>query len=179
MIQDVENPLSMFEKESGSDWTEDYETLLRNILFNASLMSEHHKEEHLKYDRRLKWYKLPIIIASGVNSIISVSLNQYIEQSYVSVINCLVSLTISIIGSIELFLMINKKADQEAVAYKEFYSLALKINNMLKLKREHRGEEPKIFLNCVISEYLTAFNEATINGLSTNDKLIDLQLTRT
>ena len=171
---DVENPINAF--ENLTEWADDYETLLRNILFNSSLMSEHHKEEHLKYDRRLKWYKLPIIIASGVNSIISVSLNQYIEQSYVSVMNCLISLGISIIGSIELFLQINKKSDEEAKSYKAFYNLSLKINSLLKLDKEHRIEEPKIFLNDVINEYQTIFNEAQINGLGVQDKLIDLNI---
>ena len=133
MDSDIENPINAF--SDNNIWSEDYEQLLRNILFNASLMSEHHKNEHLSYDRRLKWYKLPIIIASGVNSIISVSLNQYIDQSYVSVINCLMSLCISIIGSIELFLQIHVKVEQEAKAYKAFYNLTLKINSVLKLDR--------------------------------------------
>jgi len=175
---DIENPINAFDSSSDHNvWGDDIERILKDILFNSSLMSEHHKEEHLKYDRRLKWYKLPIIIASGINSIISVSLNQYIEQSYVSVINCLISLTISIIGSIELFLQINKKSDEEAKSYKEFYNLSLKINNLLKLEHEHRTEEPKIFLNDVINEYQTIFNESQINGLGLDDKLINLKLT--
>ena len=50
----------------------------------------------------------------------------------------------------------------------------MKINNLLKLNKEHRTEEPKIFLNDVINEYQTIFNEAIVNGLGKYDKLIEL-----
>jgi hypothetical protein len=174
-MSDVENPINAFENTSSlNEWSDDFEILLKNILFNSSLMSEHHKNEHLRYNRRLKWYKLPVIILSGINSVLSVSLNQYINQDIVSVINCFISLSISTIASIELYLQINKKSDEEAKSYKEFYNLSLKINNMLKLDKEHRTEEPKIFLNDVINQYETYFNESNVNGLGIKDKLIDL-----
>jgi hypothetical protein len=92
------------ELEENYGWSRDYESILNAILSNSSLMSDHHRSSHIKLDRRLKYYKLPIIILSGINSIFSIGLSNYIPQETVSVINCLISLIISIIGSIELYL---------------------------------------------------------------------------
>ena len=58
------------EPENDFGWSNDYESLLNSILTNSSLMSDHHRTGHLNLDRRLKYYKLPIIILSGINSII-------------------------------------------------------------------------------------------------------------
>ena len=133
-------------------WSDDFEEILHSILSNSSLMSDHHRTGHLNLDRRLKYYKLPIIILSGINSIFSIGLSNYMKQNSVSVINCLISLVISIIGSIELYLQINKNSDLEMKAYKDFYNLALRINTVLKLDKEHRQEDPKIFVQKVISD---------------------------
>ena len=155
-------------------WSSDYENILNAILSNASLMSNHHRSSHLKFDRRLKYYKLPVIILSGINSIFSIGLSHYMEQNTVSVINCLISLIISIIGSIELYLQINKNSDLEAKAYKEFYNLALRINTVLKMSPEHRQDDPKIFVNDMITQYENLFNESRVNGLESADKLVPI-----
>jgi hypothetical protein len=162
------------ELEDDYGWTVDYEQILNAILSNASLMSNHHRISHIHLDRRLKYYKLPIIILSGINSIFSIGLSNYIQQESVSVINCLISLIISIIGSIELYLQINKNSDLEAKSYKDFYNLALRINTILKLKPGHRQEDPKIFVNEMITQYENLFNESRVNGLEDLDKLVPL-----
>jgi hypothetical protein len=96
------------------------------------------------------------------------------KQNSVSVINCLISLVISIIGSIELYLQINKNSDLEMKAYKDFYNLALQINTVLKLDKEHRQEDPKIFVQKMITEYENLFNESRVNGLQDLDKLVPM-----
>jgi hypothetical protein len=159
-------------------WSEDYENILNAILANSSLMADHHRTSHLNLDRRLKYYKLPIIILSGINSIFSIGLSNFLKQETVSVINCLISLVISIIGSIELYLQINKNSDLEAKSYKDFYNLALRINTILKMAPEHRQEDPKIFVNEMISQYENLFNESRVNGLEDLDKLVPLNKTQ-
>jgi len=175
MIQD--NPLNFgSDVESNNQWTDDIELILKNILSNCVLMSDHHKQEHLQYSNRLKFYKLPIIIFSGVNSIISIGGSSFFSQGATSFTNCFISLIISIIGSIELFLQINKRSDQELKSYYSFYNLSVKISTLLKLERNHREEhEPKLFLTNIINEYTTIFNEALLNGLA-DDKLIKLNI---
>jgi hypothetical protein len=136
-------------------------------------MSQHHKKKYKTLDRRLKYYKLPIIILSGINSILSIGLSQFLDQNIVSVLNCLISLIISIIGSIELYLQINKKSESEEKAYRSFYLLTLEINTTLKLEPNHRDQDPQIFTNDIVNKYKNLFSESGVNGL-TNDQLINI-----
>lgn len=177
MISPLNRRLSIdIAPEEGGEWTDDIEEVLSRIAHNSSLMCEHHKAEYKTYDKRIKWYKLPIIILSAVNSVISVGLSAFIEQTYVSVISCLLSLIAGTIGSIELYLQIQKKVDQEDKAYRNFYLLSLKINAMLKLDRANRDTDPKVFLHKMLDEYSGVFQEAVVNGLGVADRLVEVTL---
>ena len=74
------------------NWTEDIELLLKYIFENAVIMNELHKKRFLFYKGQLKFYRIPIIILSGFNSVLSVGLSKFVNQDLVSVITCLVSL---------------------------------------------------------------------------------------
>lgn len=165
------NPLNAFDK-----WSDDIEIILRNISSNSGLISEHHRERYEILINQLKYYKIPVIVISGLNSIFSVGLNAYIQQNIVSTLTCLLSLFVSIISSIELYLSIQKKSDQELVTYKSFYLLSVKINTMLSLERDHRQQDGDTFLTQVLGEYEALFQNAIANGLGDNDKLVKLTL---
>ena len=49
----MDNPLQIFSTE----WTDDIETVLTNILENCSLISEHHKQEYKDLQETLKYFK--------------------------------------------------------------------------------------------------------------------------
>ena len=157
-------------------WTEDQETVLTNISHNAGLMSEHHKTQYIKLIKSLQYYKIPIICLSGLNSVISIGGNSYIDQNIVSTITCLISLLVSCISSIELYLSIQKKSDQEVISYKQFYTLAVKINTTLMLDRINRQGDGDTFLTQVLQEYNSLFDSSCVNGLQEQDKLVDLSL---
>jgi hypothetical protein len=163
------NPLQAFEK-----WSDDIETTLKNISHNAGLISEHHRIRYEILMNQLKYYKIPIIVISGLNSIFSVGLSAYIEQNVVSTLTCLLSLTVSVISSIELYLSIQKKSDQELITYKAFYILSVKINTTLSLDRERRTVDGDTFLTQMLGEYESLFSNAIANGLGDQDKLVEL-----
>jgi hypothetical protein len=164
------NPLNAFDK-----WSDDIEITLRNISCNAGLICEHHRERYEILMNQLKFYKIPIIVISGINSIFSVGLSAYIQQNIVSTLTCLLSLFVSIISSIELYLSIQKKSEQELLTYKSFYLLSVKINTMLSLEREHRQQDGDTFLTQVLGEYESLFQNAIANGLGDEDKLVKLR----
>ena len=164
------NPLGAFIK-----WSEDVESTLRNISSNAGLISEHHRIRYESLLLQLKYYKIPIIVISGLNSVFSVGLSFYISQNVVSTLTCLLSLAVSVISSIELYLSIQKRSEQELVTYKSFYILSVKINTCLSLEAEHRSIDGDTFLTQVISEYQSLFESAIANGLGDKDKLVELK----
>ena len=90
------------------DWTDDIDEVLNNIRINCVLLSKLHKQRYFELKSTLKYYRLPVIILNGANSIIAVGLQPYATQGAISLTTSLIALTCGIIGSIELFLEYRK-----------------------------------------------------------------------
>lgn len=159
---------------TASSWSDDIELVLKNILYNSNVLSSQHKDNYLQYKARLIYYKIPVIILSAVNSVISVGLSQFIKQDAVSVITCLLSLICGCISSIELFMNINKNQEIELDAYRGFTALSIKLSSTLKLERENRDAHGTQFLTTVISEYNRLFENSLVLISDIDDKLINL-----
>lgn len=89
---------------SSNDWSTSIEDVLQNIRANCVLLSKLHKQRYFLLKSRLVWYRIPLIILNGFNSIISIGLQPYADQGVISITTSLISLTCGIVGSIELFL---------------------------------------------------------------------------
>ena len=173
----MSSEINSMQTELGStatSWTDDIELVLRNILYNSNVLSSQHKTNYLQYKARLKYYKIPVIILSAVNSVISVGLSQFIKQDAVSVMTCLLSLICGCISSIELFMNINKNQEIELDAYRGFTSLSVKLSSTLKLERDNRDAHGIQFLTNVISEYNRLFENSLVLIENIDDKLINL-----
>jgi len=166
--------------ESENGWSDDIEALLKDMEYNSGILSQIHKANYLALHEYIKYFKLPIIILSSVNSIFSVGLSTYLNQSLVSSINCLISLICGIITSIELYLGLQKKIENELLSYRDYYLLSIKINNCLKLKREHRSEpNGQLFLTDITNEYTGLFESSEIHSQNFKDRLISIDITKT
>ena len=109
-----------------NDWTQDMEIVLENIRVNSVLLSKEHKKRYFELKQTLQYFRLPVIIISGINSIVSIGFQPYLAQSVISMITCLLALICSIIGSIELYLAIQKSMEIELVVSKDYYLLLIK-----------------------------------------------------
>jgi hypothetical protein len=170
--------MNVFEEnktESTNKWTSDIEDVLQCIAYNSGLMADHHKRQYEILIDNLKWYKIPIIFISSLNSVFAIGLNNYIEQSVVSTITCLLSLLCACISSTELYLSIQRKSDSELMSYRAFYLLALKVNSVLKLNRENRTGDGDIFMVEALNSYSSLFENSQVNGLGQLDKLVGLK----
>ena len=156
-------------------WSTCQEDVLERIAYNAAQMAEHHRQGYYQLVNQLKYYKIPVIIISSMNSVFSVGLNNYIDQNIVSTLTCLLSLIVSCISSIELYLSLQRRSDSELVSYSAFYNLSLKISTTLKLDREQRQGEGDQFLTRMIGEYTACFENALANGLGSDDRLVELK----
>ena len=159
-------------------WSNDIETVLESIRHNSFVMSEHHKKNYHYFKGQLKYYKIPVIIISGLNSVIAVGLQPYLDQGIISGSNCLLALLCGIIGSIELFLGISAGMESELVASKNFYLLAIQIYKTLMLDRERRPVVGRDFLEEVYSEYTKYYGSSALITISkkTKDKLAQIPL---
>jgi hypothetical protein len=135
------------------NWTNDYEKILENIRTNSVLMSNYHKKRFYHYKGLLKYFRIPLIIISALNSVFSVGLQPFIEQGTISVLCCLLSLFSAIISSLELFLAISSQMENELNNSKLFYLLAVDIYKTLNLNPSHRPLSGKDYLDKQYSEY--------------------------
>ena len=130
-------------------WTPDIENIIINIRSNCVILSDHHKNEYIHLKSFLKYFCIPTIILSGINSVVSVGLQPYLDQQYISVMTCIISLICGTITSIELYLSIQSSLETELISSKEFYILALDIYKVISLDKSNRTIKGSIFLETI------------------------------
>lgn len=157
-----------------ASWTDDIEEVLRNINDNSDYLQEEHRRMYLYLKCQLYYYRIPIIIFSSLNSVLSVGLSNYISQRTTSVVNCLISLLCACISAIELFVGINKGMETSLAAYHGYKLLTVKISACLKLSRNNRELEGVPFLKEVLSDYNNLFEQSVVISPYVDDILVKI-----
>jgi hypothetical protein len=174
-----ENPLQddISDKTDEHKWSLDVERQLQNIEQNATQQANISKSQYIELIWIQKHFKIPVIILSGMNSIFAIGLNNFINQNAVSVLNCILAFIVGVMGSIELYLGITMKMNIALNSYQSFYLLSVKINNCLRLERDHRNEmDGKAFLVQCLNEYEQLFQQNNITADFYEDKLTNVEL---
>jgi hypothetical protein len=157
-------------------WNPKIEKVLDNIRLNSLILSNKYKARYFSLSNSIKYYRLPIIVLSGANSIISVGLQNYVAQEILSLITSLISLLCSVIGSIELFLKINARMESDLISQRDFYLLSIEIFKTLSLARENRPVPAKENLEHCYNNYCKLIESSNPLYLSITDKLLPLEL---
>lgn len=157
------------------EWSSDIEDILQRIHDNATLMSKYHKRNYLSLKGILVYFRIPLIILGGANSVFAVGLTAYLEQQSVSLINCLLSLICAIITSVELFLGIQAGMERELTSQRDYYLMAVDINSVLSLDRRHRSINGKRYLEKILSDYNKLFSDSEVIQATLSDKLVFIQ----
>jgi hypothetical protein len=160
-----------------ASWTNDIDNLLNNIRINCLLLCKAHKKRYFANKDRLIWYRLPVIVLNGGNSIISVGLQPYADQGVISLTTSLIALTCGIIGSIELYLGIQKKLESDLISQRDYYLLSVDIYKTLSLKSENRPIPAKDFLEKTYNIYTKLIESSETLLKKIDDKLIPVCLT--
>jgi len=159
------------------NWNTEIENNLKKIALNCSQQCEICKKNYIMLLEQQKYFSIPVILISGANSIFAVGLSGYMNQSTISILNCLLSFFVSAIQSISLYLNINKWIDLNMSSYKNYYLLSMKINNILTLQRHQRQEnDGHLFLNECLSQYESYFQSMNVTGDRIDDKLIEIEM---
>jgi hypothetical protein len=156
-------------------WTKDIEDILQNIRKNCVTMSKIHKNRHVSLKGTLRYFRIPIIVLSGLNSVIAVGLQPYLAQGVISVATCLISLTCGIIGSIELYLAIQTQMETELIQSKEYYILGIEIYKVLNLDVTNRTVDGKLFLDDKFAIYEKLIEKSNIINKKYEDFLTPIE----
>lgn len=156
-------------------WSFDIEYVLEQIRLNSMTMSNIHKKRYSELKGILKYFRIPTIIFSACNVFASVGLQPYLEQGYISLITCGVSLITGVITSIELFIGVQSSMEVELNSSKDFYILAIDIFRMLSLLAENRGVDGKTFLDEKYQIYCKLIETSDIIGKKIKENLIPVK----
>jgi hypothetical protein len=155
-------------------YTTDIEIYLENVRLNCVILQTVHKKRYFALKSWLKYFKIPNIIISSSNSVLSVGMTGYMEQSWISGMTCLLSLLSAIITSIELYLGIENNMVKEEQISRSYYLLGTNIFKMLSLTRENRKINGNDYLNEIFSEYNKLIEKSSFIKASVDDKLMPL-----
>ena len=152
-------------------WTGDIESILDDMRENSVWLSTYHKKNYFYYKTASNYFKIPTIVISSIASVASVGLTVYVSQEHISGIVCLLSLTVGIINSIELYLQLQENTERELETSKKYYNLSIDLHKLLNLSSENRSGEPKKILEEFYGRYAEMVHESTLLNNNFPDKL--------
>jgi hypothetical protein len=157
------------------NWGQAVDSLLDKIRLNSVTLTNRHINNHLYYKHAGKWFEIPTIILSVFAGSFSVGADPFLAQESISVINCSISMFITIITSVKLYMKINENQQQEQELAVSFKTLALDIFKILSLPEEHRGTDGLLYLNKVYGKYINLVeNSAILNPMNKHDQLLKI-----
>jgi len=156
-------------------WFSDIESILEKIRKNSVMLSHNHKKYYIYLKTKLKYFRIPVIVLSSINTVLSISLDKY--TLYASVIICAINLIVTIISSIELFLNIQKQIETNLLLQTGFYTLSINIYKTLQLNRTNRTIKGLDFLNECFDEYNRLFHLSTLQTIKDSLTPLEKELT--
>lgn len=152
-------------------WTGDIEQILDSVRENSVWLSQHHKKKYFYYKNVSDYFRIPTIVVSSIASVASVGLTNYVSQENISGIVCLLSLSVGIINSIELYLRIQDNLENELNTSKAYYALSIDLHKLLNLSQVNREGDPKQVLEEYYKRYEDLVQESNLLSSSYPDKL--------
>jgi hypothetical protein len=120
------------------------------------------------------FFRIPIIVLSGINSFLAVGVQEQIDQSTISMVNALLSLLCGILTSVELLWNLQKRMEIELDSHKSYYKLSIEILKFMELDETLKSSETKIYLNTVYKNYeqlITTSNAVNVYRRGFTDEL--------
>lgn len=136
-----------------SKWCDNIERVLDKLRRNCAQLSSYHNYKYQYCKKNVVFFKVPIIMLSGINTFISVGINKMVSQDIVSIATSLISLFCGIITSIEMLMKYQDKMENELDAHRSYYKLSIDIYKMISVERKFRKTGGKDFLEEKFGEY--------------------------
>ena len=143
-------------------WHEKEEVFLSKLEQQCNELHEYHTKDHMYYHRLASRFNIPILVISSINALTAISLNDFLGQKYVSILNAVLSAGTGVLGSIQLYMKISEKMTNALRASILMKRLALKISKELSIDRAQRTTEGQAFLQECFAEFNTALEQGNI-----------------
>lgn len=141
-------------------WHKKEEEYLSKIEKQCNAYSNYFNKDYKYYHALSARFNIPILFISSVNALCAISLNDFLSQRFVSILNAVLSAGTGFLGSIQLYLKINEKMANAMRSSILMKRLALKISKELSVDREQRVTEGQVFLQECFGEFNAALEQA-------------------
>jgi hypothetical protein len=101
------------------------DSLLDKIRLNAVYLTNRHINNHLYYKNCSAYFEVPTIVLSEFSGSFSVGADTFTKQETISIVSCSISMLITILTSIKLYMKIQENSTQEQELAVPFKTLAL------------------------------------------------------
>lgn len=152
------------------DWDFQTISLLNKIRLNSIILSNKHRLIGLYYQKISRYFDVPIIILSTFSS--SIGSIDYMPDGDKGQINLFISMMITIMTSIKLYLNITSNLNQEIELSREFYILAIDIFKHLNLVNNRPVAHD--YLNECYSQYIKLTEKSNLHNKIKKDELLRL-----
>ena len=140
-------------------WTSEEENFLAAMQKQCEVHHAWNMKCYNYYDRLSNKFNIPILIVSSINALTAISLNEFLNQTYVSILNAVLSAGTGVLGSIQLYMKLNEKMTKATRSAIMFKKLSLKISKELAIARSDRTTEGQSFLSDCFAEYNTTLEQ--------------------
>lgn len=141
-------------------WHKKEEDYLAKIEKQSNAYANYFNKDYKYYHALSAKFNIPILFISSVNALCAISLNDFLGQRFVSILNAILSAGTGFLGSIQLYLKINEKMANAMRSSILMKRLALKISKELSIDREQRTTEGQAFLQECFGEFNAALEQA-------------------
>ena len=140
-----------------AEWTEDEEQYLQKIHLQAYDLYRYWNNQNSKYKSIYIKYNIPLVLLSGVNTVVSLVLAKYIAQQYVLFTTSCLSLITTLMSSINHLYEIDDRYVKSLLVSIKYYKLYLKISRELSVDKKDRLLCGRDLLNICHNEYMDIY----------------------
>ena len=149
-------------------WSDEIINILQRIRMNSISLNKKHISKYIYYNSLTRYFDIPIIVFSVFSA--SFTSLSVINSYYNTIITTSISMTITILSSIKLYLNLSNNINDEIALSKAYYILSINIYKQLTLKQG----DPKIFLEESFSEYSKLIEQSSILYKNINKDLLTI-----
>jgi hypothetical protein len=156
-----------------NSWNYEITAMLNKIRLNSTKLSNKHRNIALQYQRASRLFDLPIIVMSTFSSSIG-NISYITSLNDKSMINLFISICITILTSIKLYLNITSNLNNEILLSREFYILSIDIFKNLNLRIENRQGNGNEYLNECYNNYIKLCEKSNLSHKIKKDELLKI-----
>lgn len=154
-------------------WNPEIINILNKIRLNSITLSNKHRSIAISYQSFSKYFDIPVIVFSTFSSSIS-GISYMKSDEDKSQINLFISMIITILTSIKIYLNISSNLNSEISLSTDFYILSVDIYKNLHLKVENRPNGND-YLNECYSNYIKLCEKSNLTNKMKRDELLKIE----